>query len=59
MKKTYHNIRFCDDSRTIMYDIHYHKPYYVIARVTNQRTARLTPREYFKRKLMGNVNEKT
>lgn len=53
MKKEYNNFRFCDDSRTIMYDIIYRKPYYVSARVTNQRTPQLTHKEYFKRKLMG------
>ena len=53
MKKEYKNIRFCDESRTIMYDIHYRKPNCVTARCVNQRTAQLTPREYFKRKLQG------
>jgi len=53
MNKEYHNIRFCDDSRTIMYDIHYTNPGYKYARCQNQRTTQLTPKEYFKRKLKG------
>ena len=57
IKKEYYNIRFCDASRTIMYDILYKKPYYVTARVTNQRTSMMSKREYFKCKLRGSFDE--
>ena len=53
MKKEYHNIRFCDESRTIMYDIHYTKPGYKYARCQNQRTGVMSKKEYFKCKLKG------
>lgn len=53
IEKEYHNFRFCDDSRTILYDILYRKPHYIWDRITNQRTPQLTHKEYFKRKLMG------
>lgn len=53
MNKEYLNIRFCDDTRTIMYDIYWTKPGYSHARCLNQRTTKLTPKEYFKRKLEG------
>ena len=53
MNREERNFRFCDDTRTIMYDVHFTKPGYKHARCTNQRTPQLTPKEYFKRKLKG------
>ncbi len=55
--KKYSNIRYCDRTRTIMYDVTFQKPNYVEARCTNQRTTVLSHKEYFKRKLSGKVYE--
>ena len=49
----YKNVRFDDNRRIITYDMHYHIPLHGKAIARNCKTARLTNKEYFRRKLKG------